>query len=88
MLCAIVFLDYVKKEHTFKILDVASQNSKKSTSQKVFEAIQRLCEKNRRCTIREITQSSKVTQKDGLLQILDDLVSIEKIKKESEYYTL
>ncbi len=88
MQCAIDFLDYVKKEHTFKILDVANQNSKKSTSQKVFEAIQRLCEKNRRCTIREITQSSKVTQKDGLLQILDDLVSIEKIKKESEYYTL
>lgn len=88
MLNAIDFFDYVKKEHTFKILDVANQNSRKSTSQKVLESIYRLCEKNKVCTIRDITQSSRVTQKDGLLQILDDLLYIDKIKKEGEFYTI
>jgi hypothetical protein len=47
-----------------------------------------LCEKNKHCTVREITQSSRIAQKDGLLQILDDLLSIEKIKKEGEFYTV
>ncbi|MBD3796079.1 MAG: DUF3987 domain-containing protein [Epsilonproteobacteria bacterium] len=88
MLSAIDFFDYVKKEHTFKILDVANQNSRKSASQKVLESIQRLCEKNKHCTVRENTQSSRIAQKDGLLQILDDLLSIEKIKKEGEFYTV
>jgi 3'-phosphoadenosine 5'-phosphosulfate sulfotransferase (PAPS reductase)/FAD synthetase len=88
MLNAIDFFDYVKKEHTFKILDVANQNSRKSASQKVLESIKRLCEKNKHCTVREITQSSRIAQKDGLLQILDDLLSIEKIKKEGEFYTV
>ncbi|QFR42831.1 DUF3987 domain-containing protein [Sulfurimonas xiamenensis] len=88
MLSAIDFFDYVKKEHTFKILDVANQNSRKSASQKVLESIQRLCEKNKHCTVREITQSSRIAQKDGLLQILDDLLLIEKIKKEGEFYTV
>lgn len=85
---AMDFFEYVKKEHTFKILDVANQNSRKSASQKVLESIQRLCEKNKHCTIRQITQASRIAQKDGLLQILDDLLSIDKIKKEGKFYTI
>ena len=85
---AMDFFEYVKKEHTFKILDVANQNSRKSAAQKVLESIQRFCEKNKHCTIRQITQASRIAQKDGLLQILDDLLSIDKIKKEGKFYTI
>lgn len=88
ILNAIDFFNYVKKEHTFKILDVANQNSRKSASQKVLESIYRLCEKNKYCTIREITQSSRISQKDGLLKILNNLLLIEKIRKKGEFYTI
>lgn len=88
MLNAIDFFNYVKKEHTLKILNVANQNNRKSASQRVLESIHRLCEKNKQCSIREITQSSRIAQKDGLLQILDGLLSIKKIKKEGEFYTV
>ena len=84
------FFEYIKKEHTLKLLSISKMHEHDSKTEKVLNAIIRKAKENRvgAVLIRDITTSSHVTQKDGLKDILEGLIAVGKIYKKGKFYHL
>jgi len=84
------FFEYIKTEHTLKLLGISKMHEHDSKTEKVLNAITRKAKENRvgAVLIRDITTSSHVTQKDGLKEILEGLITIGKIYKKGKFYHL
>ncbi len=80
MRMAINLLQYLKAVHIPKIMQYAnSKDGKLSSTDKVHNAIRRLNHKGIPADIRMITQHSRVTQENGLLVCIDDLIKTKAI---------
>ena len=84
------FFEYIKTEHTLKLLGISKMHEHDSKTEKVLNAITRKAKENRvgAVLMRDITTSSHVTQKDGLKDILEGLIAIGKIYKKGKFYHL